>query len=100
MPSPSESSAWLRKQPDTKRRSDSTYYIRYGIPKFVRHLECRRPDNLEQPSRYQYHLQFILCLMDTLAGNVFGNEREDLHRRTGLAYLVLDVLFVLGETAR
>ena len=41
----------------------------------------------------------ILRLMDTLAGNVFGNERKHLYRCTRLPNLVLNVRFVLGEAA-
>ena len=41
-----------------------------------------------------------LRLVNALAGDVLGDEREDLHRRTGLAYLVLNVLFLLSEAAR
>lgn len=44
-------------------------------------------------------IQFILRLVNSFAGDMFGNEREHLYRCTRLPNLVFDVLFVIGEAA-
>ena len=44
-------------------------------------------------------IQFILRLVNSFAGDVFGHERKHLYRCTRLPNFVLNVRFVLGETA-